>query len=74
MRGVLLAATIPIAIAANAARVSVTGILSEVRTDLAQGMFHLLEGWVLFLIALALLVLFHKIVNSIYHKFNAEPA
>ena len=74
MRGVLLAATIPIAIAANAARVSVTGILSEVRTDLAQGLFHMLEGWVLFLIALGLLVLFHKIVNSIYRKFYAQPA
>ena len=73
MRGVLLAATIPIAIAANAARVSVTGILSEFRTDLAQGLFHLLEGWVLFLIALALLVAVHKIVNGFYRKFYGQP-
>ncbi|MGI8745178.1 MAG: exosortase [Bryobacteraceae bacterium] len=74
MRWVLLIATIPIAIAANAARVSLTGILSEVRADLAQGFFHMLEGWVLFLIALALLVAFHKLINGLYHRFHAKTA
>ncbi|MBV8816943.1 MAG: exosortase/archaeosortase family protein [Acidobacteriaceae bacterium] len=66
MRWVLLLSTIPIAIAANATRVTMTGLLSEIRTDLAQGFFHTLEGWVLFLVAMALLVLFHKFVNFIY--------
>jgi exosortase len=66
MKWVLLAATIPIAIAANAARVTLTGVLSEYRTDLAQGFFHEMEGWVLFLVALSLLVLFHQLVNRIY--------
>ncbi len=66
MRWVLLFGTIPIAIAANAARVTLTGVLSEVRADLAQGFFHTLEGWVLFLVALALLVLFHQAVNWVY--------
>ena len=70
----LLIGTIPIAIAANAARVSITGILSEVRTDLAQGAFHLFEGWVLFLVALSLLVGFHKLVNVIYDRFHATRA
>ncbi|MDQ6758737.1 MAG: exosortase/archaeosortase family protein [Acidobacteriota bacterium] len=74
MRWALLAATIPIAIAANSARVSITGILSEVRTDLAQGFFHMLEGWVLFLIALALLVTFHKLLNLVYYRFYGKPA
>ena len=37
MRWVLLAATIPIAIAANAARVTLMGVIGEYRTDLAQG-------------------------------------
>ena len=74
MRWALLGATIPIAIAANATRVSLTGILSEVRTDLAQGFFHLLEGWVLFLIALALLVLAHKLINVVYYKFHGKTA
>jgi exosortase len=66
MRGVLLAATIPIAIAANAARVTLTGVLSDFRPDLARGFFHLLEGWVLFLVALTLLIAFHQLVNRIY--------
>ena len=72
MRWALLATTIPIAIAANATRVSVTGILSEVRADLAQGFFHMLEGWVLFLIALALLLLAHKLINVFYYKFHGN--
>ncbi|HLK17542.1 MAG TPA: exosortase/archaeosortase family protein [Bryobacteraceae bacterium] len=66
MRGVLLAATVPIAIAANAARVTLTGVLSNFRPDLARGFFHLLEGWVLFLVALTLLVAFHQLVNRIW--------
>jgi exosortase len=70
MRWVLLAATIPIAIAANAIRVTLTGVLSEIRTDLAQGFFHLLEGWVLFLVALVLLVAFHQLVNRVYNHFH----
>src|SRR5208337_4137837 len=56
MRWVLLLATIPIAIAANAARVTLMGILSEYHSDLAYGTFHLFEGWVLFVVALSLLV------------------
>lgn len=61
MRWVLLAATIPIAIAANAARVTLTGLLSEYRSDLAHGAFHLFEGWVLFVVALGLLIAVHQL-------------
>ena len=66
MRWVLLAATIPIAIAANATRVTLTGLISEYRTDLAEGFFHTLEGLVLFGVSLALLIAFHQAVNRIY--------
>lgn len=59
MRWFLLGVTIPIAILANAGRVAITGILSEFNTELAQGFFHELEGWVIFLIALALLAGVH---------------
>jgi exosortase len=72
MRWALLVATVPIAIAANAMRVTLTGILSEVRTDLAQGFFHTLEGWVLFLIALALLVMVHQFISRSYQMIHAE--
>jgi exosortase len=60
MRWVLLAATVPIAIAANAARVTLMGILGEYRADMAYGEFHLLESWVLFLVALSLLIAVHQ--------------
>jgi len=63
MRWLLLAATVPIAIAANSARVTLMGLIGEYRTDLAQGFMHLAEGWVLFVTALALVVLFHRAVN-----------
>jgi len=63
MRWLLLGATVPIAIAANAARVTLMGLIGEYRTDLAQGFMHLAEGWVLFVTALALVVLFHRAVN-----------
>jgi exosortase len=60
MRWVLLAATVPIAIAANAARVTLMGLLGEYRTDMAHGAFHLFEGWTLFVVALGLLVMVHR--------------
>ena len=59
MRWALLAATVPIAIAANAARVTLMGILSEYGAGLAYGAFHLLEGWMLFMVALTLIVVVH---------------
>lgn len=66
MRWALLFATIPIAIAANAARVTITGILYEYRPDLAQGFFHMLEGWVLFGVAFTLMILTHVLLNRLY--------
>ena len=64
MRWLLFAVTLPIAIIANAGRVTITGILSEIDTSLAGGFFHMLEGWIIFLIALAMLVTFHIGVNA----------
>lgn len=66
MRAVLLAASVPIAILANAGRVAVTGILSEYDTALAEGFFHSAEGWVIFLISLAALFLAHRLINAVY--------
>jgi exosortase len=65
MRWVLLAATIPIAIAANAARVTMTGVLSEYSAGLAHGAFHLFEGWVLFVVALGLLISVHQLCINV---------
>jgi exosortase len=72
MRGVLLVATVPIAITANAARVTITGILTEYDPDLAEGVFHTAEGWVIFMVALAMLVATHAVINRIYGAVHAR--
>lgn len=70
MRGVLLVATVPIALAANAARVTVTGVLSEFNTELAKGFMHSFEGWLIFMVALAMLALFHQTFNRVYRRVH----
>lgn len=72
MRWVLLVATIPIAITANAFRVTLTGIFSEQNPELAKGIFHSLEGWVIFMIALVLLVLTHQVINRVFGALHAK--
>jgi len=74
MRWVLLAATIPVAIIANAGRVTITGVLSEINPELAQGFFHSLEGWIIFLIALVMLGVLHALINWFFRKRHAEAA
>lgn len=63
MKWVLLVVTIPIAITANAARVTITGILSERDPELAQGFFHMAEGWIIFAVAMVLLALAHQLIS-----------
>ncbi len=66
MRVVLFLATIPIAIVANASRVTLTGVLTEYKPELAEGFFHTASGWVIFMVALAILILLHQILNRGY--------
>jgi len=73
MRWVLLIATIPIAIIANSARVTLTGVLSEIDTSLAEGFFHEVEGWVIFVVALVMMVMVHVLLNWVYHRWRPEP-
>jgi exosortase len=60
LRTMLLFATVPIAIAANAFRVSMTGVLYEYKSEWAEGFFHTAEGWVIFMFALSMLLAFHR--------------
>jgi exosortase len=73
MRWVLLIATIPIAIIANSARVTLTGVFSEIDASLAEGFFHEAEGWVIFVVALVILVAVHQALNFIYRRLHPEP-
>jgi len=71
MRWALFFGVLPIAILANAGRVTITGILSEHDPDLARGFFHELEGFVIFAIAFAMLYVLHLLINWIYRwKFE----
>jgi len=72
MRWVLLVCTIPIAILANSGRVTITGILSEYDAELAHGFFHSLEGWIIFVIALAMLIALHGLISRIY-RWKTTP-
>lgn len=66
IKWVLLVATVPIAIAANASRVTLTGLLSEMNPEYAQGVYHSFSGWVVFLVALAILAFTHQLINRIH--------
>ena len=66
MRWILLVSTVPIAIIANAGRVTITGLLSQVNPELARGVFHDMEGWVIFLIALAMIAVLHLTLTRFF--------
>lgn len=74
MRWVLLIATVPIAIIANSARVTLTGVFSEIDPELAEGFFHEVEGWVIFVVAIVMLVMVHLLLNAVYRRFHKEPS
>jgi len=56
MRWALAAAAVPVAVAANAGRVMATALLGEVDERLAEGFYHGLEGWAVFVVAMAMLI------------------
>jgi exosortase len=62
IRVTLFLATVPIAILANGGRVTITGILSQIKPELAEGFFHESTGWVIFMMALAILLVLHRII------------
>jgi len=68
MKPALLIAVVPIAVIANAGRVIITGVFSEWNPELARGVFHSMEGWVIFMIALLLMVAAHQAMNRA-HQF-----
>jgi exosortase/archaeosortase family protein len=74
MRWVLLIATLPIAIIANSARVTLTGVFSEIDPSLAEGFFHEAEGWVIFVVALVMMVMVHLFLNWLYRRFRPESS
>lgn len=72
VRAALLVLTPAIAILVNSLRVTATGLLSEYDPELAQGAFHSMEGWLMFLLALAALVAVHRAIALLTVK-HAKP-
>ena len=62
IRFALFLATIPIAIVANGSRVTLAGVLTQIKPELAEGAYHEASGWVIFMVALAILMVFHQVI------------
>ena len=72
LRVILFLATVPIAIVANASRVTLTGILTEYKPELAEGFFHSASGWVIFMVALLILLVFHQLILRLDRTWHAK--
>ena len=74
IRVVLFLATVPIAIVANAGRVTLTGLLSLVSPAFTEGALHEAMGLVTFFLALIILVATHRILVKIGGKIGELQA
>ena len=62
VRVALFFSTIPIAIVANSFRVTFTGVLTQYKPELAEGFFHSASGWVIFMVALGIMIAMHRLL------------
>jgi len=59
--------SLPIAVAANSARIIGTGLMAHYwDPDKAQGFYHIFEGWLVFVVSLVLLYLAHLLIQVIW--------
>jgi exosortase len=73
VRVVLALAAIPIAVAANSLRIVGTGLLVQYwDPDKAEGFFHTFSGWLIFVVALAMLFLFHRLLVIAHTQNDRE--
>lgn len=74
-RWLLVILSIPIAIIANAARVSGTGILAHYfGAEAAEGFYHTFEGWLVFVVAFILLFMCGVILGKIGRRVPATQS
>ncbi len=76
VRIVLAISAVPIAVAANSFRIFGTGMLVQYwDPDKAEGFFHTFEGWLIFVVALILLLAVHKLISLLWKpRPEAKPA
>jgi exosortase len=71
VRIALLVSTVPIAIVCNAARVTLTGVLTQYKPEIAEGAYHAFEGWVIFLFEMIVLLAFHRLLMRFGRRSHA---
>lgn len=70
-RIVLVVAVIPIAIIANAARVAGTGVMAHYKgVEAAEGFMHSFSGWLIFVVAFALLLALARLLSFTTKTFH----
>jgi exosortase len=74
IRVALFLATIPVAILANGSRVTMTGILYEIRPELAEGFFHESTGLVIFFVAAVILFILHQVLIRVPRMIAARAS
>jgi exosortase len=67
----LFFSTVPIAIIANGGRVTLTGILTEYKPEIAEGVYHTFEGWVIFMVELVALLAVHRLLTRFQSRSHA---
>jgi exosortase len=73
VRWLLAIAAIPIAVAANSARIIGTGLLVQYwDPDKAEGFFHLFSGWLIFVVSLVMLYLLHGLTRLLWPEKGGE--
>jgi exosortase len=73
IRVALAIASLPIAVAANSFRIVGTGLLIQYwDPEKAEGFFHLFSGWLIFVISLLMLFLFHRLMRFFWPDREAH--
>ena len=75
LRVLVILSAIPIAVIANGFRIMGSGMLGEYwNPDKAEGFFHLFSGWLIFVVSLCLLFLFHSLLQWISRRLARRSA
>jgi exosortase D (VPLPA-CTERM-specific) len=70
----LVCLAVPIAVVANSFRIFCTGLLVQYwDPDKAMGFFHEFAGWLIFVLALIMLLAAHKVISFIWKSGPAAP-
>lgn len=72
LRGLVVLAAIPMAIAVNAVRITATGVLGKYNIAWTSGIYHECLGWAAFALGFLLVFLFHRALSRMFPPRVAE--